>query len=53
MNKVLEQARIAMHKAIETYGLASKEALKASQELDVLTVEEQCKIIYKSKSVLT
>lgn len=52
MNELLEQARIIMHEAIETYGLASEEALKASQELDILVAQEQYKRAYGKEPVL-
>ncbi|MEG2018473.1 MAG: aspartyl-phosphate phosphatase Spo0E family protein [Clostridium sp.] len=37
----MEAARKAMHEAIDIYGLGSKEALKASEELDKYIVEAQ------------
>lgn len=43
MNVKLEEARISMHEAMELYGISSKEALKASQMLDILVAEEQAR----------
>lgn len=40
----LEKARKYMYDMIDKYGLSSKEALKASQELDLLVSEEQAKL---------
>lgn len=39
----MENLRVKMHQAIEKYGLESKEALKLSEELDLLVVEDQKK----------
>lgn len=41
----MEELRKKMYKAIEKYGLNSKEALKLSQELDILVFQEQEKKI--------
>lgn len=38
---MLEELREKMYKAIEEYGLESEEALKLSQELDILVFQEQ------------
>ncbi|WP_332833463.1 aspartyl-phosphate phosphatase Spo0E family protein [Clostridium perfringens] len=37
----MEKLREKMYKAIEKYGLNSEEALKLSQELDILVFQEQ------------
>lgn len=37
----MEELREKMYKTIEKYGLNSEEALKLSQELDILVFQEQ------------
>lgn len=49
MEEVKEKVRQAMYMAIEKFGLSSMEALKASEELDVVIVMEVNNEKYKSK----
>nr|DAL45218.1 MAG TPA_asm: Spo0E like sporulation regulatory protein [Caudoviricetes sp.] len=41
----MEELREKMYKAIEEYGIESEEALRLSQELDILVFQEQEKKI--------
>ena len=49
MEEVKEKVRQAMYMAIEKFGLSSMEALKASEELDVVIVMEVNNEKYQSQ----
>lgn len=49
MEEIKETVRQAMYMAIEKFGLSSKEALKASEELDVVIVMEVNNEKYQSQ----